>query len=762
MARGTEAVDAVAEASARRQLALYRTLSRWWTFPVLAIAGIWVTASLVLSEITGRVTDWYVMTDELRYERLAISVARTGSPLPRVHGVLVRNLDQLYPWLLAPIFRHGAILADLHHAHVVGAWVMCSACIPAFLLARRVTGSLWVGYLIGTLSICLPWMIYASFLLTEVVGYPAFLWALLAMQASICTPSRRNDVLALGAVVLAFLARTELVAVAAAFPVALLAFEVGAPRQAAGFARLKLSLSSCVRAHPIPAFAYTVLLVVAAGYLLTGGGLAGLTDYASQTNLSVLPHGIVKEFLGHIAQIAFGVAILPFVVGAAWAFANAIRPAPGRERHAFACLVSSLVPLLVFEIAKWDLTIGPVTYDRYLFYLVTPILLAFVCAVLDRRPGGLAIVASGAVVCAGFAIQLQESFTWSNLLGPVDADSPVSIFYRPIVDAARSAAAAKATLIGATILLTAGFVVARAVFHAWRGLSAVFVVLLAVVMPLETYGVFNRLLTHNGTANRPLTGRNNGTAELDWVDGTPGTGKGVTIVPYRVSRDYYVSLRYWRDLEFWNRSVQRDAEYPSADEYAYTGVWFPKVTLAIDPDTGNVGPSLTPNVVQAVTETRFRIAGVVQAQTPEAMVIRAETPWRLSWMTTGLYDDGWMKPRVPAKIRVYASRGQRHPLVYVLSLQATAPDGVSARTFTVASNLEKFHGTATAGATTFANAIRVCVPPGRYADVAVRAAGASPIPGDLSDQGTLDTPRLGSIALADISVSDNTGGPCRP
>ncbi len=43
------------------------------------------------------------MTDELVYERLAISVGRTGSPLPAIHGVFVRSLDQLYPWLIAPI-----------------------------------------------------------------------------------------------------------------------------------------------------------------------------------------------------------------------------------------------------------------------------------------------------------------------------------------------------------------------------------------------------------------------------------------------------------------------------------------------------------------------------------------------------------------------------------------------------------------------------------------------------------------------------------
>ena len=51
----------------------------------------------VLSLATTRVKNWFVMTDELYYERLAVSVAQTGSLLPRLHGELVSNVNQLYP-----------------------------------------------------------------------------------------------------------------------------------------------------------------------------------------------------------------------------------------------------------------------------------------------------------------------------------------------------------------------------------------------------------------------------------------------------------------------------------------------------------------------------------------------------------------------------------------------------------------------------------------------------------------------------------------
>ena len=80
------------------------------------------------------------MTDELLYERLAISIAHGRFPLPRVHGESISVLNQLYPLLIAPVYRHGYVPEALHDAHVLNAFLMTSASIPAFLLARRITG----------------------------------------------------------------------------------------------------------------------------------------------------------------------------------------------------------------------------------------------------------------------------------------------------------------------------------------------------------------------------------------------------------------------------------------------------------------------------------------------------------------------------------------------------------------------------------------------------------------------------------------------
>ena len=58
---------------------------------------LWLALGSALAAFTSKVADWFVMTDELLYERLALSIARTHSPLPRVHTEAVSNINQLYP-----------------------------------------------------------------------------------------------------------------------------------------------------------------------------------------------------------------------------------------------------------------------------------------------------------------------------------------------------------------------------------------------------------------------------------------------------------------------------------------------------------------------------------------------------------------------------------------------------------------------------------------------------------------------------------------
>ena len=159
--------------------------------------------------LTSSVVDWYVMTDELLYERLAISIGHLHSPIPHIHDEVIGNVNQLYPLLLWPLFNDRLVPGALHDAHVLNAFVMTSAGIPAFLLARSVTRSRLLASSVAVLSVCVPWMTLSSFLMTEVVAYPAFVWTVLLLYRAVVRPSPRNDVLLLLALALATTARTQ-------------------------------------------------------------------------------------------------------------------------------------------------------------------------------------------------------------------------------------------------------------------------------------------------------------------------------------------------------------------------------------------------------------------------------------------------------------------------------------------------------------------------------------------------------------------------
>ena len=245
------------------------------------VLALWLVFGAALATITTRVADWFVMTDELLYERLAISVYRLGSLVPHVHGQVVPNLNQLYPVLLAVPFRNDSVRQSLHDAHVLNAILMTSASVPAYVLARRVTTSWWAPWIVATLTVTLPWIALASFLLTEVVAYPVFLWAIVICQQTLVRPSARNDVVALGGLALAIVARTQFVVFVAALLLAIVGLALTTSDAGARLAGLR----AAARAHVVLLGGYAVAAVVALVLLLAGHSpLGSYSQTATETS----------------------------------------------------------------------------------------------------------------------------------------------------------------------------------------------------------------------------------------------------------------------------------------------------------------------------------------------------------------------------------------------------------------------------------------------------------------------------------------------
>ncbi len=699
---------------------------------LLVPVALWLALGVGLAIVTSRVADWFVMTDELLYERLAISVVRLHSALPHVHGQSVPNINQLYPLVLASVFRSGDVAHDAWSAHILNAFVMSSAAIPAYLLTRRVAASAWAASLVAVLTVAVPWIVLSSFLMTEVAAYPAFLWTLLAFQRAAVAPSARNDLVAVAGIVLAVLARTQFVVLAACLPVAI-----------AVDAR---SLRAALRAHLTLAAAYATGAVAVLAVTVSGRSLLG--TYSATARGNPIPPRLIPAFAEHLAAVGLGLAILPFLAGGAWLAANVFRSS-AREQRVFAVVATLAIVLLTFEVTSYDLRFGGGgVSERYLFYIAPLILVAFSATLTGGAWPRRSLAIPLAVLVYGFAHDPLPVYVKLNV------DTPVAIFDDYLRNALGGLTGARILLIAAavvaTLLLLEGSVLLRR-----KHLAVLLATFALVLLPAETGYAFARLFRVDGTAGRALTAP--GSHIFEWVDRTVGGSAHVTAIPFpTIPGDYWAGVGYWWDLEFWNKSVDRSAGVPG--QFEWTPNTFPKLDLHFDA-TGRASVSPPGYVAQSVSDTRFQIAGTVVTNDRGLFLVEPEDPWRAAWVTTGLYDDGWTKPRTPARIRVFAYPGQGTAVTRTLTVYVRAPEGVASRSFSLRSRNGDADGIA--GSNEVTADISVCVPRSGFADIRIATAAISPIYGDPGSGATVGVGREGGVLVSRIYLSGEVGVACQ-
>ena len=151
---------------------------------------------------------------------------------------------------------------------------------------------------------------------------------------------------------------------------------------------------------------------------------------------------------------------------------------------------------------------------------------------------------------------------------------------------------------------------------------------------------------------------------------------------------------------------------------------------------------------------RFRLAGTQRVYDREAYVFETARPWRATWLTDGIYPDGWTRPHRPATITVFAEPGQKQPLQRFLTISVASPDPLEQRPLTVTSNLGDWSGSIPPD-TSVDRAVQVCVPPGGTGKVTVSTPAVSAVyrdPTKSALSGHVDRPAgvlIRSIALAD-------------
>ena len=638
-----------------------RLLLRFW--PGLVVGGIVLGAGGLSAAFAARATHWSVMSDELQTAKLATSIADGLAILPQIHGERYGTLgQQLYPLLLSPLFASLGVPAAVHAAHIANGFLLASAAVPAYLLARDVTGSRVAGCVTAGLTAFVPWLVLSATLLTENAAYPAFVWGVLLCHRALVRPSGWRDAAAVGGLLLVYLARTQLFVLAVAFPIALLGHELSYVRRESGQTRLR-ALGGAARR------AVSSHLLLAGVYLLGLAGVAALGaagrlgdvfgNYVGTLHGGLLPPGIWTSAAAHIGNVVVALGIAPFLLATAWGVVTVLHP-QRREAHAFALLMLLVVPLLVFEVASFDLryTPGGFIQDRYLFY-VAPLLAVGASAALlerERRKQEAALVLASSAPFAGLA--WAASFAAGTVIFWA---SPASAFH-PALDAVSGWVefSADSLVLWAGVAIAAALALLLLQAPPLTGLAAVGAAVCALGA-FEAVYVFDRYAVPATTLPRSIPA-----TRADWVDAADPGRRAVTLVP-----SPYLAPEFWWDTEFWNGTVR----YVLRVDGDPTFTPFPSRPLSIDPGTGRLRRDLPSDLlVETSVETRFHLAGTrTLAAAPPLVLSHVERPYRAEWTTTGADPDGWARPDRPVTVRVFPARG---PGLYELAVTVSPPPGL--------------------------------------------------------------------------------------
>jgi len=623
--------------------------------PLLA----WGIGALVSGFFASKIIGWYVMSDELQYAKLAISVADNLSLTPHLRGEDVGIYSQLYPVLTAPFYGFLSMPDAFDAVHIFNPVVMASAAVPVYILARELDLPKLAATAVATVSVLTPWMLLSTVVMTEALAYPMFLWGILAIHRAVVKPSPLRDLTALAVLALAFFARTQFLALVVVYLVVVLLSELAHPAATAEAGRrlgvLRERGRGLVRGHPF-------LLVSASGaalFLLLSRERYRelLGNYENAASLRPFPSGLLESVVQHLDRVAVGVGVIPLIAGLGWAIAAALRP-PNRQQHVFALIVLTAVPLLAWQVATFILRFAEAggVYDRYLFY-ITPLLFLGLALLLYADVRRSMIIATAAVGL-GFVVIVNGMKYAPDALFFVD--TPPAYFHSVIDGQANRLGSlfgvndlSPTPLIQLLALATA-FGLPLALRRLPRmPVVAVVGAIVFVASAVQCLYVFDKQRDAADESGRlGVIGREPVSGE-DWIDQRVPDEVDVGVVPFPSGA---FDEAVWWNVEFWNKTLTRAYSYGVTSAY-YTP--FPEDELLREPRTAALDTNdrpLTPYLVMRRQDLRFRPVGQVVADTPELELVELERPYAAGWTARRVGIEGMLRKRT-ATIRLQGGPG---------------------------------------------------------------------------------------------------------
>jgi hypothetical protein len=514
--------------------------------------SVWLGLTVVVATALRLAVAWrtatpWIVPDEPVYSQLARSFAETGHFAVAGHPFSAWSFGPLYPMLIAPAYWLFGSLPDAYLAvKALNCLLFASAAIPAYLLARRLLDQ-GNALILAFLAVLVPSGIYTTKVMTESLSYPLFLVAALGVVAVLERPSRRAEVFALAAIAAAALSRAQLVVLLPAFLSA--ALLIGALEQREGATRgARRYAVRQLRTYPIAWLALAGFGITAALATVFGGSTSGIAAGHGPATATVDPIRLAESFVLHIAALDLYVGVLPFAALAVMAGVALKRGAP-RETRILSAFTISVSCWLAVVAAKYLVAAYPGSflriYDRYIFYAVPLVLIAFFVWLRDGlpRPRGTWMVATGAAA-------LPALIPYSHVLS--GGEWGVSSSSVALVPWANLRFLVGTPIVVYPVLLVGAACLAEAFLRSRDRDWLVFLVTanFVVVTMFALWG-------NSGVANQALKQGVGRASDRSWIDAAVGADQRVDVL-WTGRRTSNVGARYamW-ESEFFNRSVRR-------------------------------------------------------------------------------------------------------------------------------------------------------------------------------------------------------------
>ena len=580
-------------------------VGRTWLCALALVLG----AAAIRAWIALKIQVPVIMTDELIYRELAASFARTGRFAVREESI---GLYSLYPVLIAPFWRIGSIATSYDMSKVLNVIAMTSASLLLFVWARKLVRARYALAVLA-LSLLLPTFLYTTELMTESVALPAFLLALFAIWRSLLLgPTLGRQAQIVGAVALACAIRVQGVVLVLVWATSIALW--GA--LAAGGKRRVRSAVGALRPYWPSAL---LLSVLACGYLaLTAArGKSALGFYDPVTSAPYSIGKLALWFVYHLGELSIAAGFVPaaaFLLLLGHAFRRPADPAVA----ALLAVTLAAVVWFVAAAATWASWHGDGIRERYDFYAVPLLLLAFAVFLERGAVSGRAALAAGVVACVlPIALPVPRLLTYGILAKA------------PSLDGLRWLADQSSDLVRPAVVVFA---------------LLAFVVVLLRLPPGVAFGFVATLFLLNTLAAtalaHDLSSRiRNASLASSWVDARLGRGADAGVV-----WTGNIDANWVWQTEFWNDSVRR--VYYTRERDPGT---LPTLRLVSERGSHELRAGGRPLPVEGlVTDRSFTIDGApIRSLTNGLSLIRV-TPATTSGavVVRGVYGDGWTGPEL--------------------------------------------------------------------------------------------------------------------